>query len=145
MQFCPQICNGMSCPRGVSGWVCQALLSLPTQCRHLSLNQEGRGYKISLESPFSFHLQPFGLLADLKARWRVGALGLGIGLWPSFPGRDRDGGFVVMKVLGWGSPKPRQRQSLGAESPFGRRSQKTGAREWGSDTIIRGLPRSTSK
>lgn len=94
--------------------------------------------KTSLESPFS--LGPVGLKPDGGS----GLLVLAIGLWPSFPGRGGDDGIVEMKILGWVSLKPSQRQRLGAESPFGR-SQKTGAREWGSDTRIRELPHSTSK
>lgn len=118
MQFCPQICNGMSCPRGVSGWVCQALLSLPAQCRHLSLNQEGRGYNISLESPFSFHLQPFGLLADLKARWRVGALGLGY--WPVtlIPRQRQRWWLCGNESLRLGIPKAKIETELGYRESF---------------------------
>lgn len=45
---------------------------------------------------------------------------LGIGPWPSLPGRDADAGVVEVKVLGWVSPEESLRQGLGAESPFGR-------------------------
>lgn len=64
---------------------------------------------------------------------------LGIGPWPSFPGRDADAGVVGMKVSGWVLPKQSLRQDLGAWSPSGRH------REWGSDRKIRKLPHSPSK